>query len=125
MQFSIKKLLWIDASAAFLATSILFMFKTQLSPLFSLPENILTAQLIIAFCYGCFSFYLAKSTAPTQIMLNTLVIGNAIYALICLFLLAFFYNTATVFGIAYLLFDAVIVAFLATIEWRFFKKNHA
>ena len=56
---SLKKLIWIDAIAAFVAGTIVFMIRSWLSSLIDLPENLLLILSIISLCYGSYSFTLA------------------------------------------------------------------
>lgn len=116
--FSLKKLLWVDCLAALSAGLFLLLFKSQLSPFFNLPESLLTNLMIVAFCFFCYSFYLANQSSPPKILLKTLVLGNSVYASICLFLLVFFYKTATIFGVIYFIIDVLIVGLLAVLEWK-------
>lgn len=120
---SLKKILWIDCLAALSAGLVLLIFKGNMSPFFNVPKSLLTTLMMVAFCYACYSFYLANHSSPPKILLKILVLGNSMYALVCLFLLASFYKTATVFGVIYFSIDVLIVGFLALWEWRTIRKN--
>jgi hypothetical protein len=115
---SLNKLLWIDCSAAFVAGLFLLVFKSKLAPFFNVTEDLLTNLMCIAFTFGCYSFYLANQKINAQKMLNILVLGNSLYSVFCLGILFSNYKTANVFGVGYFLFDALVVGFLAFLEWE-------
>jgi hypothetical protein len=113
---SLNRLIWIDCAAAFVAGLFLLILKSKLAPFFNIPESLLTNMMLVAFVFSCYSFYLANQNPKPKILLKTLVFGNAMYALLCLGLLLSYSKTASVFGIGYFIFDAMIVGFLAIVE---------
>jgi hypothetical protein len=120
---SINRLIWIDCYAAFVAGLFLLILKSKLAPFFNLPESLLTNMMLVAFVFSCFSFYLANQNPKPNILLKTLVLGNAMYAILCLGLLLSYSRTASIFGIGYFILDATIVGFLAFVEWEKIKTQ--
>jgi hypothetical protein len=44
---SLKKILWLDCSAAFVAGLFLFILKSKLAPFFNLPESLLANLMLV------------------------------------------------------------------------------
>jgi hypothetical protein len=45
-----NRLVWIDGFAALASGCFTLLFKSKLSPIFNLPENLLTALMLVSFC---------------------------------------------------------------------------
>jgi CDP-diglyceride synthetase len=119
---TLKRLIWIDACAALTAVVVLVSFKKVFVSLFNLPEYLFTNLAIVAFCYAIYSFNLACQKNYSLLFVKILAIANAVYALVCLYLVLVFYKTATLLGICYLLLDFIIVATLAYLEGQQYQK---
>lgn len=115
---SLRVLMWIDAFAAMTAGVVVLTFKTPLSRVFELPEGLLLTQSIIALTFMPYSFFLAIKRPDAPSLYRTLAIANLVYGVFCLIALLLFFPTANVFGVGYLLFDAIIVITLAVLERR-------
>ena len=120
---TLKRLIWLDACAALTAVVVLVSLKKAFVSLFNLPEYVFTNLAIIAFCYTIYAFNLARQKDYSLIFVKLLAIANAVYALICLYLVFVFYETATFLGVCYLLFDFTIVATLAYLEGQQYLKH--
>jgi hypothetical protein len=118
---SLKTLLWIDGFAALLSGVLMLTLKNIVSPIFNLPENLLTFLAIVSLAYSPFSIYLAKQKSNSKQLMTILVLANSIYAFFCFILAIYFHKTATLIGIGYLLFDSIVVATLAILEQQKIK----
>jgi hypothetical protein len=114
--FSLKTLVRIDASAAFSSAVFMFSLKGFLAPFLNVPMDLLIIQAAIGSCYACFSFYLTQQQKIPKSLLKTLVVANCTYALLCCGFMVWFFKTASIWGIGFFIFDAVIVALLAFLE---------
>jgi hypothetical protein len=118
----IRNLLWIDCSAGALVGVLLLLFSGWLSSLYSLPLGVLHVMGVMNLLYAAYSLSLAMRGERPKILLGFLIAANAIWALICLALAAYFFATATFWGIGQLLGEAVFVGGLAALEWRFCQQ---
>jgi len=119
--FSLKKLLWIDGIAALLAGTIVIIFCHWLSVFFNLPQNLLRTLAIISLVYSLYSANLARRQIHSRKLVYILVIANAMYALLALCIVVYYFSTATVYGTAYFLAEAILIGALAYLEWRKIK----
>jgi hypothetical protein len=118
---AMRKLLWVDAIAALLSGIGVFILLSFLSRFLNLPEYLLAIMSKVSILYSCFSFYLAIQRSNSKNILTFLVVGNSIYAFACIVIMLFFYNTANVLGVLYLMLESLFVAMLAFFEWRQIK----
>lgn len=119
--FSLKNLIWIDATAALLSGVIVLMLKAKLSLFFNFPESLLTTLGFVSLSYALFSFYLAQQKSKSKRLLKILVIANLVYAIVCIIIMLFLYKTANLFGVLYLILESSLIAILALVEWRQIK----
>ena len=120
--FSLKRILWIDAIAALLAGIILLVFSYRLAVLFNLPEFIVSVQGVVSLVYALYSTSLARRQNNKKRWLYLLVVANAAYALFGICLLLYFFKTASVYGILYLVAEIIFIGALAFLEWRKIKE---
>jgi hypothetical protein len=114
----LRKLLWIDAIAAFSSGCIVMILVDPLSDLLNLPVALLRTLSVISFVYAPYSFYLAMRRSISERLTKLLVAANSLYATTCLILLALFFDTASLWGIGYFLLDFSVVLLLALLEWK-------
>ena len=114
----IANLLWIDSGAAALAGSLCLLLSERLSVLHALPQELLQLIGVVNLLYAAYSFSLAIRARRPRWLITLLVLANSAWALVCLGMAASFAGTASVFGIAQLLGEAVFVAGLAGLEWK-------
>lgn len=120
---NLKKLIWIDASAASLAFLSLITFRHCFAPLFGLPIALLTLMASIALCYATYGWQLILRKTYNYNWLFPLAIGNAAYGIMCLSALAWHSDMITPIGCVYLLFDASIVFLLTAVEWQAYQRD--
>lgn len=116
--YILRKLLWVDCTAAALAGVTVLALSGWLSRLYALPHGLLlfvgTANLL----YASFSFSLALRAARPLFLIKLLVFANAAWVVACMGLAASFWNQATGFGVAQLIGEALFVGALAALEWN-------
>lgn len=115
---SIANLLWIDSTAAALAGSLCLLLSPALAQLHALPQKLLQLIGVVNLFYAAYAFCLAMRASRPRPLITLLVIANSAWALVCLGMAASFAGTASIFGIAHLLGEAVFVAGLAGLEWK-------
>lgn len=113
-----RKLLWVDCTAAALAGAAVLAFSGWLSRLYALPRDLLLLIGAVNLLYGCYSFSLAVRARRPKHLLNVLIFANLAWAAVCLGLAVAFWQPATPFGLAQLIGEAVFVGGLAGLEWR-------
>lgn len=113
-----KHLLWIDCIAAALAGSAVLLLMPWLPRWYGLPPGLLQAVGVANLLYGSFSFALAVQHRRPRALIQVLVVANAGWAMVCVAMAAHFLGTATLFGLAHLVGEALFVGGLAACEWR-------
>ncbi len=118
----INRLLWIDCSAAALAGVLVLFCSGWLSQWYALPRGLLLFIGAVNLLYASYSFSLAIRARRPQPLIALLVVANGLWALTCLVMAARFAGTATFFGLAHLLGEAVFVGGLACLEWKWRRQ---
>jgi hypothetical protein len=113
-----RNLLWIDCGAAVLAGTAVLCLLPWLSRLYGLPPGLLQATGIANLLYGGYSLSLALRRRRPGVWIAVLVAANALWALACLAMAVQFAGSATGFGLAHLVGEALFVGGLAACEWR-------
>lgn len=112
-----KNLLWIDCTAAALAGGAVLLLAPWLGTLHGLPPGLLTLIGVANLLYGGYSFSLAIRGRRPQALIAVLVVANAAWSLACVGMAVHFSGTATWFGLAHLVGEALFVGGLAASEW--------
>jgi hypothetical protein len=113
-----RRLLWIDCGAGAAAAVTVFVLSAWLSRLYGLPRDVLLFIGAANLLYASYSFSLARRSERPLSLIKLLVYANAGWALVCVGLAAYFWGQATVFGLAHLIGEALIVGGLAALEWN-------
>jgi hypothetical protein len=111
--------LWVDCIAAAVAGAAVLMLSGWLSRLYGLPLGLLRFTGAVNLLYGSYSFVLATRTRRPIASIAALVFANLAWALLCVHLAVNVARSPTAFGLAYLFGEAIFVAALATLEWRY------
>lgn len=112
-----RKLLWVDCIAAALAGLAVLALSGWLSGLHGLPREFLLFSGAVNLLYGSYSFSLAVRARRPMALINLLVFANLTWAMLCVAFAVMFWGSATVFGLAHLIGEAVFVGGLACLEW--------
>lgn len=113
----LRKLLWVDCTAAAVAGLIVLALHEWLSHMYALPRGLLLSIGAINCLYASYSFVLAVRRNRPKHLINLLVAANLSWSGVCLVLAFVFSEPATVFGLAQLIGEALFVAGLAALEW--------
>ena len=114
----VRRLLWVDASAAALAGAVVLSLGGWLSGVHGLPRGLLAVVGGVNLAYAAFSFSLAVRARRPESLIRLLVAANAAWAVACVGLAAAFAASATPFGLTHLVGEGAFVACLAALEWR-------
>ena len=113
-----KQILWVDGFAGAIAGVAVLLASGWLCDLYRLPVSLLvfigTANLV----YGCYSISLASRARRPKILILLLVVANLSWAVLCLRWAFVYAETASFFGLAQFIAEAIFVAGLASLEWR-------
>ncbi|MEM6457408.1 MAG: hypothetical protein AAF772_20135 [Acidobacteriota bacterium] len=113
-----RHLLWIDCSAGAAAGVTMLALSDWLSRWYQLPKGFMLMLGAVNLLYAAFSFSLARRARRPPPLLRVLIIGNGLWGVLCLAWAAMFARTASVFGLAHLTGEGLLVGGLAVIEWR-------
>jgi hypothetical protein len=89
-----------------------------LTPFYALPRSLLLFMGAANLLYASCSFSLARCSTRRPAWIILLVVANLAWAAVCFALAANFARSASAFGIAHLLLEALFVGGLAALEWR-------
>jgi len=113
-----QTLLWIDCSAGFLGGVVMLALRGWLSDIYGMPPSLLLAMAMANLAYGLFSFSLAVRRVRPRAMIVLLAVANATWATACGIAAIVLASTASIFGLAHLLIEGLLVGALAAFEWR-------
>ena len=113
-----RQLLWIDCITGALAGVAVLLLLDWLANLYSMPKDVLVFIGAANVLYAMYSFSLAIRHTRTPLLLNALIVANGVWVLVCVGLAVRWAGTATLFGMAHLLAEALFVGRLASLEWK-------
>lgn len=113
-----RQLLWVDGLAGATVGVLVLALVDWLSRLYQLPQNLLWWMGLANLAYASFSLSLARRRRRPLGLLCLLVAANGIWALACLRWAFLYRETASWFGLAQLVGEALFVGGLAILEWR-------
>ena len=111
------KILQLDCYAGLSVGFATLLLSSFLSNIYSLPLNIVLLIGISNFAYGCFSFALIKSKARSLLSVTALSIANMLWGGFCLALAFIYQDSASLFGKAHIIAEAIFVGGLGFFEW--------
>lgn len=114
----LRKLLWVDCGAAFLAGAAVVSLAEWLSRLYALPHGLLVGMGVVNLGYGAFSFSLARRARRPRSLIALLVVANATWAALCGLVAVRLAGTASAFGLAHVVGEGLFVGGLAGLEWH-------
>jgi hypothetical protein len=113
----LRKLLWVDCSAAALAGVAVVSTSAWLSRLYAVPQGLLVAMGVANLVYGTFSFSLAQRARRPRALIVLLVAANAAWAALCGVAAVLLAGSASGFGLAHFIAEGLFVGALAALEW--------
>lgn len=118
----IRNLLWVDGLAAAVAGVAILLLRYWLSDWYRLPLDLLTFGGVVNLIYASYSLSLAKRPRRPKNLIVLLAVANFVWAMFCLRWAVVFVGTASLFGIAHFVLEALFVGGLAALEWRFRER---
>ncbi|MBL7952358.1 MAG: hypothetical protein JNM62_11640 [Flavobacteriales bacterium] len=118
MNWSLPTLIRADAFAGITAGLLLYFGRESWSALSGLTMDEFAQLGIVGLCYGAFSGTITLFKAYRPMLVWTLIIAHAAYALLCLGLFINRSGELSVFGKVHLLAEVVFVGGLAVLEAR-------
>ncbi len=118
MPIDMKHLLWMDCTAGALAGVVMLVLRDWLAGLYGMPIELLVFIGAANVLYASYSFSLAVRRTRSPLLLKALIIANGVWALVCVGLAVRWAGTASLFGLAHLLAEALFVGGLARLEWK-------
>lgn len=113
-----RHLLWIDCIAATLAGVLVLSLTDAIVRLYAMPADWLRLIGLVNLLYACLSGTLALRRRRPLSLVVMLSFANGAWSMICVGIAVAMAGTATSFGMAHLLGEAVFVGSLAMLEWR-------
>ncbi len=107
-----------DCIAGALAGVAMLLLVDWLAALYGMPKDLLVFIGMANVLYATYSFSLAIRRSRTLLLLNALIVANSLWALVCVGLAVRWAGTASLFGMAHLIAEALFVGALARLEWK-------
>ncbi|WP_338759292.1 hypothetical protein WAF17_11455 [Bernardetia sp. ABR2-2B] len=123
-----KVIFLIDGIGALVTSLSLFGIGFLLQEHFGMPKNILyVLSSIVAFyaiySFSCYFFLFDKNTTKKwQSYLKVIITANILYCVVMPFLLMFHYESLTVLGISYFIFEIIVILTLVFFEIKVASK---
>ena len=118
----LRRVLWVDAASAVATGLLQWGFADALAPLLGLPADLLLwASYILGLFVLGITWIATRKTIPAGAVW-LLIGGNALWVLACLGLLASSLVTPTLFGVSFLITQAVTVGIFIELEWIGVRK---
>ena len=122
-----RALLYTDALAGAVVGVFVIALHPWLAGLYGLVEELVLAIGITNLTYGGYSSALAfgmfRGRPPTRRNVDLLILGNALWSLLCLLLAFAMRSHATFIGVATLTFEGAFVLTLALLERRYLRPH--
>lgn len=114
----LRNVLWADTTLGTLTALVGLAFAPRLSPPFGLSSSLIVAISLVTLVYGVGAFALAVQRPLSAPLVRVLVAANGSWTAVSAVLLVLHTNTATVFGLAFLALQILVVGGLAYLEGR-------
>lgn len=118
MSFIAKHILWVDCIGAILTGILLAALSGYIAPIYSLPQSWVIAHACVHLAYGAFSLSLAVRRTRPLVLISTLAIANASWAVLCIIFAARMVEGDSVLAAANFLIEGIYVGSLGFIEWN-------
>lgn len=118
MPFIAKHILWVDCLGAILTGILLAALSGYIAPIYSLPQSWVIAHAGVHLAYGAFSLSLAVRRTRPLVLISTLAIANASWAVLCIIFAARMVEGDSVLAAAHFLIEGIYVGSLGFIEWN-------
>ena len=115
---ALRNILWADTTLGTLTALVGLVFASSLSPLLGLSSSLIVVISLVTAVYGVGAFALAVQRSLSVPLVRVLVAANWLWTAVSAALLAKHANAATVFGLAFLTLQILVVGGLAYLEGR-------
>ena len=117
-----RKLLWVDCSAGAVVGVLVVTLHGWLSEWYRLPRDLVFWMGVVNLAYASYSFSLAIRSRRPMRLIQLLVFANLAWAVFfCLRWAIVYSETASFWGLASLVAEAIFVGGLGCLEWRWRK----
>ncbi len=113
-----KNLLWVDCIAAGVAGVLMLLLSGWLSRWYHLSQHFMLFLGAVNLAYAAYSFSLARRPIRPMVLVQVLACANMTWGIACFAMAAYFWGTASVFGILHLVGEGIFVGGLGAVEWR-------
>jgi hypothetical protein len=112
------RLLWIDGLGATVVGLVVLAASPWVSELYRLPLDFVRLLALVNLAYATFSLSLAARRRRPLVLIQLLVVANAVWAVLCWRWSVVWFDTASWFGLLHLAGEGLYVGGLAALEWR-------
>ena len=120
-----RNIIYLDGLAGGIVGLLELVLLDWLTQLYQLPKQLMIFICAANLIYGAYSLNLARNirygTWPRRRWFELLIFGNALWTVVCVALTTIYWSTASIFGLAHLLLEAMFVLLLAYWELRFVR----
>ncbi len=118
----LRNVLWADAASCFGSGGLQLLGGAALAHLLNLPQALLTATGLFMLVYAAAAAWTATRDSVPRGLVGLFAVGNALWALGCIALLAAGGLQPTAWGTAWVVMQAVTVAVLAELQWTGLRR---
>ena len=111
-------ILHLDGSAGFSLGALLFVLHDWVGSLYVLPSTTIYILAIANLSYGVCALLLAFSKPRNPMAVSALAIANAMWALVCVAIIALYIDSASLIGLTFVGLEGGFVLILAIYEWH-------
>lgn len=114
--------LWLDCIAGLTVGVATLLLVNWLPDWYGLPFGVIFFVGLANLVYGSFSLFLVNRARRSLSLIRALACANMLWAPVAVSIAIVHADSATVFGLAHLLNEAVFVGILGVLEWRWQEK---
>ena len=111
-------ILWLDCVGGLVVGIIVLVFCKVLSNWEGLPLSVVAFMAIMNLVYGAFSLFITLRKPRPIILVRILAIANMAWLLVCIAIVATWFNQLTLLGWIHVLGEGLYVATLGWVEWK-------
>lgn len=113
-----KKLFLVDGFGAILSAFLFGVILVKFEEIFGIPNSVLYFLAIIPIFLLIYDVFCYYRHLKIGFLLKGIAVLNLIYCCTSIGLISYHFNTITILGWAFIIFEIIIVSFLAIIEYR-------
>ena len=117
-----QNILWLDCIGGLLVGVLILSFSNLISELDGLPLGIIRFVGFANLIYGSFSIWVTTRSPRKMILVKILALANIAWLVVCITIVATYWNDISWFGTIHKLVEGIYVSSLGVIEWRWLKS---